>query len=186
MIYHCKSDHLKFGFPEGSVFDLSHMGGPFIPLYSTLRIVYDDNAVSFISWFWAWERASHMGRVKNWPPLGASKNGILLKISMFFLTGLILNFCFLHIQCAGFEIPKQWRARGGILYEKSTFISCFDHNFSKSPLLIPIVFFPVTARGTVHNGRRGGVRGGGCGVLWANEKESLAFGGSLFYSRGLG
>ena len=27
VIYYCKSDHLKFGFPEGSVFDLSHMGG---------------------------------------------------------------------------------------------------------------------------------------------------------------
>ena len=69
---------------------------------------------------------------------------------------------------------------------ENTFISCFDHNFSKSTLLTSIVFFPVAARGTVHDGRRGGVRGGGCGVLCANEKESLAFGGLLFYSRGIG
>ena len=69
---------------------------------------------------------------------------------------------------------------------KSGFIPCFDHNFSKSPLLTSIVFFPVTARGTVQNGRRGGVRGGGCGVPCGNEKESLAFGGLLLYSRGIG
>ena len=38
----------------------------------------------------------------------------------------------------------------------------------------------------MHNGRCGGVRGGGCGVLCGNEKESLAFGGLLLYSRGPG
>ena len=30
VIYYCKSDHIKFGFPGGSVFDLSHMGGTFM------------------------------------------------------------------------------------------------------------------------------------------------------------
>ena len=30
VIYYCKSYHIKFGFPGGSVFDLSHMGGTFM------------------------------------------------------------------------------------------------------------------------------------------------------------
>ena len=77
-----KTNRIEVRFPEGSVFDLSHMGGVVFGVhlwYKEFQLFLSREGMDPL------QTPSHMGEVKNWPLRRASKSVLLLDFSIFFI-----------------------------------------------------------------------------------------------------